>query len=269
MDSKQNGIALKIITAVTYAAMIAVNAMANALPINGINTGAVSDAYPNLFAPAGLTFAIWGLIYLLLAGYTLYQFGLFQGDKSTVKTELLRKVNIVFSISSLANFCWIFSWHYRIIPLSMLLMLVILACLIYINGIIKKEQLSNKEKLFIKLPFSIYFGWITVATIANMTTLLVAVGWNGFGISEPIWTVAILITGLLIGSVTMILNRDVAYGFVLVWAYAGILLKHMSQAGFGGQYPSVITTVIACIVLFGVALGYVLFAKKPTAGTVK
>ena len=197
MDSKQNGIALKIITAVTYAAMIAVNAMANALPINGIDTGAVSDAYPNLFAPAGLTFAIWGLIYLLLAGYTLYQFGLFQGDKSIVKTELLRKVDIVFSISSLANFCWIFSWHYRIIPLSMVLMLVILACLMYINGIIKKEQLSNKEKLFIKLPFSVYFGWITVATIANMTVLLVDIGWNGFGISEPIWAVIILITGLV------------------------------------------------------------------------
>lgn len=269
MDIKQNGIALKIITAVTYAAMIAVNAMANALPINGIDTGAVSDAYPNLFAPTGLTFAIWGLIYLLLAGYTIHQFGLFQGDKSTVKTELLRKIDIVFSISSVANFFWIFSWHYRLIPLSMVLMLVILGCLMYITAIIKKETLSNKEKLFIKLPFSIYFGWITVATIANMTTLLVDIGWNGFGISEPIWAIIIIITGFLIGSATMIINKDIAYGLVLIWAYVGILIKHMSQAGFGGSYPSVITTVIACIVLFGVVLGYVLFAKKPVAGTVK
>lgn len=86
----------KFTVAVTYLIMVIVNALANILPINGIDTGAISDSYPNLFAPAGLTFSIWGVIYLLLLGYTLYQFGLFQGDKSKVKTELLRKIGIVF-----------------------------------------------------------------------------------------------------------------------------------------------------------------------------
>lgn len=269
LETKQLETPIKITVAVTYLIMIAVNALANILPINGIDTGAVSDSYPNLFAPAGLTFSIWGVIYLLLMGYTLYQFGLLQGDKSKVKTELLRKVGIVFSFSSVVNAAWIFSWHYRQIGLSVVLMLIILMSLIYINILTHKEKMDQKEKVFIRLPFSVYFGWITVATIANITTLLVDIGWNGFGISETIWTVIILVTGVLIGSATMIINGDIAYGLVPIWAYAGILLKHMSQNGFAGQYPSIITTVIACIVLLGVALGYVLFAKKPVAGTVK
>ncbi|MDK2780971.1 MAG: hypothetical protein PWP61_1268 [Trichococcus sp.] len=268
-ETKQLDKPLKITVAVTYLIMIAVNAMANILPINGIDTGAVSDAYPNLFAPAGLTFSIWGVIYLLLLGYTLYQFGLFQGDKSKVKTELLRKIGIVFSASSVVNAAWIFSWHYRMIGLSVILMLVLLLSLIYINETIKKEKFDQMEKVSIRLPFSVYFGWITVATIANITTLLVDIGWNGFGISESVWTILIILIGLAIGAVTMIRNRDIAYGLVIIWAYAGILIKHMSEAGFNGQYTGIITTVIACIVLMGVAIGYVLFAKKQNTTTMK
>lgn len=269
LGMKQPDAPIKITVAVTYLIMIAVNAMANILPINGIDTGAVSDSYPNLFAPAGLTFSIWGVIYLLLMGYTLYQFGLFQGDKSKVKTELLRKIGIVFSVSSVVNAAWIFSWHYGMIGLSVILMLVILLSLIYINLLTHQEKLDQKEKLFIRLPFSVYFGWITVATIANITTLLVDIGWNGFGISESLWTILIIIIGLVIGAVTMIRNHDVAYGLVIVWAYAGILIKHMSQDGFAGQYSGIITTVIACIVLMGVAIGYVLFAKKQAPSVMK
>lgn len=262
METKQIEAPVKIAVVVTYLIMIAVNAMANILPINGIDTGAVSDSYPNLFAPAGLTFSIWGIIYLLLAAFTIYQYGFFQGDKSKVKTELLGKVGIVFSVSSVVNAAWIFSWHYRMIGLSVILMLVILLSLIYINQLILKEKLDQKEKLFIRMPFSVYFGWITVATIANVTTLLVDLGWNGFGIPESAWTILIILVGLAIGAVTMIRNHDIAYGLVIIWAYAGILIKHMSQNGFAGQYPSIITTVIASIVLMGVAIGYVLFAKK-------
>ena len=94
---------IKIITVVTFLAMIVVNSLANILPINGITTGQVSDSYPNLFAPVGATFAIWGLIYLLLAGYTLYQLGIFQENTTTDKTELINKIGILFSVSSIAN----------------------------------------------------------------------------------------------------------------------------------------------------------------------
>ncbi|AFV24109.1 hypothetical protein Mpsy_1903 [Methanolobus psychrophilus R15] len=262
MERAQRDTMIKIIVVVTFLAMVIVNALANILPINGVSTSQVSDSYPNLFAPAGLTFAIWGLIYILLGGYTLYQAGIFQGNTNTVKTELLRKTGILFSISSIANAAWIFSWHYRMIPISVLLMIVILTCLIRINQMISNERLSAGEYFFIRLPFNVYFGWITVATIANVTTLLVSIGWEGFGLAETTWTILILIVGLIIGVATMLKNRDIAYGLVIVWAYAGIWLKHTSPEGFGGQYPSVITTTIICIILLLIAEAFILISKR-------
>ncbi|MDR6223472.1 tryptophan-rich sensory protein [Methanococcoides alaskense] len=253
---------IKIIVLVTFLAMAIINALANILPINGITTGQISESYPNLFAPAGLKFAIWGLIYLLLAGYTLYLLGIFQGNTNTVKTELLRKTGILFSISSIANATWIFSWHYQLIPLSMLLMVVILVCLILINQTTNNEQLSKKEYFFIRLPFSVYFGWITVATIANATVLLVSLGWKGFGLTEANWAVIMIFVGLIIGVATMLKNRDIAYGLVIVWAYAGILLKHMSPEGFGYQYPAVITITTVCIFLLALTEVYLLISKR-------
>ena len=262
MEKAQTGIPIKIIATITYFIMIIVNVLANILPINGVNTGQVSDSYRNLFAPAGLTFSIWGLIYLLLAGYTFYQIGLFQGDKKTINLGLLHKTSILFSVSSIANTAWVFSWHYYMIPLSMLLISIILICLILINQTINQEQLSTRDKVFVRLPFSVYFGWITVATIANATTLFVHLGWKGFGISEPVWAVLVIIIGMLIGSATLIKNRDIAYGLVLVWAYVGIFIKHLSEKGFSGQYPTVMNTVIACIVIFVIAIIYVLLFQR-------
>ncbi len=262
MANIREGVLLKLFVVVTFVAMVVVNALANILPINGIGTGAVSDSYPNLFAPAGLTFSIWGLIYALLAAHTLYQLGLFRGKEKKANDDLLRRIGVVFSVSSLVNTAWIFSWHYRIIPLSMVLMATLLICLIYIVTVTSTQSLSMREKVLIRLPFSVYFGWITVATIANATTLLVSIGWNGSGIPEATWTIAILIVGALIGATTIMRFRDVAYGLVLVWAYAGILIKHTTASGFSGQYPSVIATVIGCIALFVAALVYVLLRGR-------
>lgn len=243
---------IQALVAVTFILMVVVNALASILPINGIDTGSVSDSYPNLFAPAGITFAIWGVIYLLLAAYTVFQLGLFKKNRS-ISEALMNKVGVVFSISSIANAAWIFSWHYRILALSMVLMLIILVCLAIIVSAIRKEKLSTKEKAFVKLPFSIYFGWITVATIANLTTLLVSVGWNGFGLSQTVWAVAIIAIGAVIGMITILRNKDYAYGLVILWAYAGIVIKHVSAAGFNGMYPAVPITTIAAMVLVVVA----------------
>jgi len=260
MSEKKTRTSIKILVAITFIMMVTVNALANILPINGETTGGVSDAYKNLFAPAGITFAIWGVIYIALAAYTIYQTELFQKNKSNNSVDILEKVGLYFSISSIANSVWIFAWHFHLIPLSMLLMAVILGCLIVINQTITKEKLCGREKLFIKLPFSIYFGWITVATIANATTLLVSIGWDGFGLSEPIWTVVIIFVGMFIGIATILRNRNFAYGLVIIWAYAGILIKHTSESGFANQYMQVITTVVVCIVLLIIAETYV-FSK--------
>lgn len=266
MERKERDAIIKIITAITFLVMVIVNGLANALPINGVNTGQISDSYPNLFAPAGLTFAIWGLIYLLLAGYTLYQLGFFRDDTNAMRSELLSRIGVLFSVSSIANTAWIFAWHYHIIPLSMLLMIVILVCLILINQTMKNQGFSQREYFFIRLPFSVYFGWITVATIANATVLLVSIGWNGFGLAEEIWAIIMISAGLIIAIATMLRNRDIAYGLVIVWAYAGILLKHTSSEGLAGQYPAVITTTTVCIFVLLLAEAYILMsARKRTA----
>jgi len=252
---------IRIIVVVTFIAMIVVNVLSTALPLNGIDPGEVSDSYPNLFAPAGITFSIWGLIYILLAAYTFYQLGIIN-KKDNISKSLLTKVGIVFSVSSVANVLWIFTWHYRIIYLSMVLMLVILVSLIIIVNSIKKEKLTTKEKIFVKLPFSIYFGWITVATIANVTTLLVSLGWNGFGISNAIWAVIIISVGAIIGILTIIRNKDYAYGLVILWAYLGILIKHTSANAFNNMYPAVITTVIIAMILVAVADVFAIVKKQ-------
>lgn len=262
MKNRQVGMLNKFIVGVTFLIMVTVNALANILPINGVNTGQVSDSYPNLFAPAGITFAIWGVIYLLLGGYTLFHMGLFHGREQRVNEVLLQKSGTLFAVSSLANGAWIFAWHYGWIPLSMLLMVLILGCLIRINLLILEENLTFRERLFIRLPFSVYFGWITVATIANATVLLVSIGWKGFGISEPVWTLVALFLGMLIGVWTLLRNRDMAYGLVLIWAYGGICLKHSSPEGFAGQYPAVINGVLGSLAVFAVAEAYLVVSRR-------
>jgi hypothetical protein len=260
MGTGKTNATTKTLVTVAFVLMVTVNALANTLPINDKTTGQVSESYRNLFAPAGLTFAIWGLIYVLLAVYTLYQLGVFRKKGDTFNEGMLQKVGFYFILSSIANAAWIFSWHYDLIVLSMLLMIIILVCLISISQTLNKERLTGRERFFIRLPFSVYFGWITVATIANATVLLVGLSWNGFGISDKVWTVLVLLVGMLIGTTTMLKNKDIAYGLVLVWAYVGILIKHVSQNGFAGNYPAVIATTIVCIAIY---LGAILLIAKP------
>jgi hypothetical protein len=236
---------LKVGAALSFIVMITVNALANILPINNQTTGGVSDAYGNLFAPAGLTFSIWGLIYLLLLGFVVYQF--LAKEK---QEELIQKINVYFIISSLANTAWIFAWHYNQIIISVLLMAVILVSLIKIADLLRKEKFSFTEGLFLSAPFSVYFGWITVATIANITVFLVSLTWNGFGIAPYIWTSIILLVGAAIGVTRGIYDKNIAYILVLIWAYIGILIKHTSTLGFANQYPVIIYTVYVCLAIF-------------------
>lgn len=236
---KEHFTVFKVLNTVFFVLMVLVNALANILPIGGVTTGGVSDSYPDLFAPAGITFAVWGVIYALLALFILYQWGVFKG-KSGASMDAARRIGPYFIISSAANIAWIFSWHYNVIPLSLVLMVVILVTLIRAYQNIAEEALSFKEKIFVRLPFSIYFGWITVASIANVVALLVYSGWDGFGIGEPVWTIVALALGLVIGGAVLLRFKDLAYGVVLLWAYFGILYKHISPDGFSGRYPQVI-----------------------------
>ncbi len=254
---------IKILVAVTYLLMVAVNVLASTLPINGVQTGDVADSYPNLFTPAGVTFSIWGVIYLLLALHVLYQLGLFQAsDGDRDHQALLNKVGLYFSISSLANTAWVFAWHYDRIAVAAVLITVILVCLIAITRTVLAANPTTRDRLFVGLPFSVYFGWSTVATVANITVLLDSLGWDGFGLAESTWAVIIILVAMAIGTATMLRNRDVAYGLVLIWAYIGILIKHTSDDGFAGKYSTVIGTVIACLVVFLAAEALILVRRR-------
>ncbi|HPY13079.1 MAG TPA: tryptophan-rich sensory protein [Candidatus Paceibacterota bacterium] len=246
---------LKISTLGAYIVMVVVNALAVWLPIAGRETGEISDSYPNLFAPAGYAFSIWGLIYTLLAIYVIYQLG--QG-----KNELVARINRLFIVNALLNAAWIFAWHYDVIWLSVLLMAGLLYTLIRLANILRVGNLGQKEKSLARLPFSVYFGWITVATIANITVFLVSIGWNRFGLSEVFWTIVILLVGALIGSWRMLYDRAIAYGLVLIWAYAAILYKHLAESGFAGEYPTVIGAAILCLVVFAGMIVFIGIKKK-------
>jgi hypothetical protein len=234
-----------------YVAMVVVNALANIIPINNISTGAVSDSYFNLFAPTGLTFSIWGVIYLLLGAYVIVQLQrlrLKEGER--IEPSSIR-INALFAISSLANVFWILAWHYRVIWLSLVLMLMILVCLILISFPLRKKDLLTKA------AFGIYFGWICVATIANVTTLLVRYGVPGNTVGATIQTTIILLIGLLIGGVTLLIQKNAGYGLTFVWAYLGIYLKHVDPSQFDRGYPAVYNTALFAIVVFLLLHGWI------------
>lgn len=243
----------KFLVLFTFVAMVGANALANILPINGITTGAISDSYPNLFAPAGYTFAIWGVIYLALA-FAVVRL-LFQKDP---QFEFLSRW---FIISNLANTAWIFGWHYRMIAITALLIIVVLYSVMRIIFQLK----SGENRLFgvsQRLPYEIYGGWLLVATVANITTLLVDVSFGGFGISEVIYMLLILAVAWLIVSATVVRLRSFAIGLVLLWAYGGIYSKHISSnPGFDNAYPAIIFTTVGLMVLMSILL-VVLFLRN-------
>ncbi len=228
---KSRFLSLSILNLIGFLGTVIVNGLATALPLNNKTTGQLSDQYPNLFVPAGLTFSIWGVIYILLAIFVIY--GLIIAiKKDTQKISFIENIGILFFISCLANIGWIFAWHYEILPLSLLLMLLLLGCLItiYLRLHIGKSDSPQTEKYLVHLPFSVYLGWITIATIANVTALLVDVNWNTFGLGEQFWAVAVIIVGIAIALSILFTRKDIFYCLVVDWALIGILIKRLADS---------------------------------------
>jgi hypothetical protein len=266
MKAKQKQIILTIGCVLFFIATLTVNFLANAIPINNKSTGELSDAIPNLFVPAGITFAIWGVIYLLLLLFVIYLVSLLF-LKEQKYLPFLTNLQGLFIISSVANICWIFAWHYEQIILSFIIMLVLLASLLLLYLQIHKkahyDTLSWKDKLFISLPFSVYLGWITVATIANATAVLVTYRWDGFGMSGSFWTITMLITATVIGLLMLFLQKDIAFNCVLIWAFVGIIIKRTDPVNIP-QTPIVITASVSIglLVLGGIVLLLLTLVKK-------
>jgi benzodiazapine receptor len=199
-----------------------VNILATALPLNGQNTGAISDRFKVFFVPAGYVFAIWGVIYIGWIAFVIYQ-----ALPAQKESPRLRRLGYLFALSGLFNAAWLFCWHFNQFSLSVVVMLVLLGLLIasYLRLDVARTKVGNAEKWCVDVPFSVYLGWITVATVANITDLLYYVNWNGFGMPPEAWAVIMLIVASLVGLVMALTRRDSAYLFVLIWSFAGIAVK--------------------------------------------
>jgi len=244
---------LSILNLLGFLGMVIVNGLANALPINNKTTGELSDQYPNLFVPEGFTFSIWGLIYILLAIFAIYQL-IIVIRKDTHESSFIESIGLLFFGSSVANIGWIFAWHYEIVPLSLVLMLLLLGCLIaiYLRLDIGKSTSPKTEKYLVHLPFSVYLGWITIATIANVTALLVDINWNTFGLGEQFWAVAVIAVGIAIALSILFTRKDIFYCLVVDWALLGILIKRL--AAETAPVQSVIVVTIAGLVLISAGI---------------
>jgi Ca2+/Na+ antiporter len=253
MNKSSSVLSLSILNLLGFLGTVIVNGLAVALPLNNKTTAQLSDQYPNLFVPAGLTFAIWGLIYVLLAIFVAYQL-IPSVRKEAQKVEFVRRIGPLFLISSLANMGWIFAWQYQILPLSMVMMLILLGCLlaIYLRLNVGKSEKANSEKYLVHLPFSVYLGWITIATIANVTALLVDINWGRWGLGEQFWAVTVIIVGIAIALSILFTRKDIYYCLVVDWALLGILLKRLSVTTVAAQSVVVITIVGLVLITGGV-----------------
>ncbi len=224
---------------------LTVNILASALPLNGQSTGEISDRFQVYFVPAGYVFSIWGIIFLGWIAFTVFQF-----QPSQKESPRLRRLGYLFALSNLANAAWLFCWHYNLFGLSVLVMLALLGLLIasYLRLNVNRSPVSPVEYWSVDVLFSVYLGWITVATVANITDWLYFVGWDGFGISDPVWAVIMLGVASLLGLGMAITRRDVGYLAVLIWAFIGIAVKQTSA-------PMVVTGAwIAAALMTGLAI---------------
>lgn len=216
-----------------FVLMVVMNYLANALPINGKTTGELSDAYPNLFVPAGITFSIWGVIYLMLLLFVLLQFR--ESNK-----EIVQQLGWLFTIGCMLNSLWIVAWHYQWLPVSLVIMLGLLATLVVINISLKGQPVS-----ITKAAFGIYLGWICIATIANVTALLVNYKWGGWGLSEQVWTIVMIAIGASIVLITQVRLSNPFIGLAVVWAFLGIAIKRQPD------FQSIFYMAIAGMVVVG------------------
>ena len=241
MASTTNSTVLRYANIVFFVLTVIMNSLAGSTKIiGGRNTADVSNANSTLITPAGYVFAIWGVIYILLGIFVVYQALPSQKGK-----EYLNKISWLFILSSIVNIAWLFVWQYEYLSLSVLLIFALLVTLIaiYVRLGIGKSNAILREKLAVHLPFSVYLGWITVASIADVAATLVSYNWNGFGISPSTWAILVVAVALLITMLMLATRKDVAYALVIIWALVGIGVNHN-----GNQTVVTLTEVASALV---------------------
>lgn len=237
---------------IAIVAAFILNIYVNIAPPSGKTIGEISNTIFRdvLIIPASYAFAIWGLIYLGLISFGIYQ--VLPGQK---EHPILRRCGYFLVGASLAQIIWIFLFQSQLFTLSVLAMLVILGCLIrlYLKLGISYERVSRKDKWLVHRPISIYFAWISVATIVNVASTLHNLGWNNTGQVATVWTVIMLIVGAVIAAIINIQKQDIAYTLVFIWAFVAIGVRHLDILFISG---------VAGILALGLAVLVLLEIRK-------
>ena len=221
------------IVLIAYVAMVTVNALANILPINGMETSTISDKIDVLFTPAGYVFSIWGLIYLLVGVWVVLQYKKFKANRAHAD-----QAYTLFIASCALNIGWLLCWHYEIFAFGQVLMFALLISLILLYRSFDDTGFGGR------LPFSIYLGWISVATIANMAYTLKHYDIS-LGVSEPVGTIVLLIVAATLALLGQYRENDALFTAVFIWAIIGIAQSNTEQLVVIGAY------VAAAVIFFG------------------
>lgn len=247
MKSRKTAVILNILSLVTA---LVVNFLATSLPLNNLSTREISDLFDIYFVPAAYVFSIWGVIYIGLIAYAVYQ-----ALPENRADERMAKADPWFILSNIVNALWLISFHYQRFIIALVLMLVLLICLMKIFEIfdVGRNKGTRAWKWIIDATFGTYLGWITVATIANVTQVLDYVGWDGFGISDEIWFVIVIIIAVGFSALMSFRRLAFEYTLVLIWAFVGIAVKFpeipvVNYAAWGGAIAVSLIAMIALTV---------------------
>lgn len=243
----------KWLNLLALALVIIMNYLANRLPLGGKTTGEISAQYPVLIVPASYAFVIWIVIYALLVGFVIYGF-----TNKARESGIVQKIGGLFFLSCLFNIAWLFAWHYEKMISSVFIMFGLLLTLIAIYLKVNERHSSSlavPECWLVRLPFSLYLGWICVASIINVASALYAINWDRFGLSETIWAIIMLSVATLLACLLGIMFTDPAVVLVFIWAYIAIFIKQQA-------YPPVANTSIILAVLLAVLMLFLLFRKR-------
>lgn len=243
-----SGLGLAIATAIAILATLLVNTLSNFFPPGGANVGEIANTILGgvLITPANYAFAIWGLIYVGLIAYGVYQL------RPNQRTDvMIRRVDTLLILACVAQVIWIYLFTLQLFWVSVLAMLVILGSLIgaYLAFDIGRVPASRDRRWMAHIPFSVYLGWISVATVVNIASALYASNWNGWGISGVTWTVIMILVSAIIAGIVAIQRVDLPFVLVFVWAYGAIALRHLDTAAIW------ITAVVGAIALIGTVTG--------------
>ena len=241
----------QIITVVTYVVTVAINTFAVTLPLNGLTTREISNRFPALVVPADFAFSIWSVIYIALLAFTVVQ-----ALPSQRQNPLLRRLGYLPAVTGILNTLWVVAWHYEVFAATVPIMVALLVTLIAIHRRARGPEaagLSFRQRAALVAPWSLYLGWITVATIANVSQMLLWAGFTGGGIPQEVWAFGVLLLGMGIAATVVIRSRDAVYGAVVIWAYAAIAVKQVALLAVAGALIGVIVVgVLAAVVAWRV-----------------